>query len=139
MTTDSFCPLDDLILFCLDTLCPCDLTFITNHVSKFDSATIEKRLNSTEYWENVKKFKKIPLFIFEIIFILDGNWVSRSLAVLTSKRLLALECVQVKTTNQSRVFLILTNHRRPASTSSPSPRPGSCTVRTLATASTPRS
>ena len=95
MTTASFCPLDDLILFCLDTLSPCDLTFIANHVRKFDSATIEKRLNSTEYWENVKKFKKIPLFIFEIIFILDGHWVSRSLAVLTSKRLLALECVQV--------------------------------------------
>ena len=95
MATVSFSPLDDLILFCLDTLCPCDLTFIANHVSRLDSASIEKRLNSTEYWENVKKFKKIPLFIFEIIFILDGNWVSRSLAVLTSKRLLALECVQV--------------------------------------------
>ena len=99
----SFSPLDDLILFCLDTLCPCDLRFIINHVRKLDPASIEKRLNSTEYWENVKKFKKIPLFIFEIIFILDGNWISRSLAVLTSKRLLALECVQVRNQSQASI------------------------------------
>ena len=96
MAATTFSSLDDLILFCLDTLCPCDLNFIASHVTKWDSATIQKRLNSSEYWENVKKFKKIPLFIFEVIFILDGNWVSRSLVVLTSRRLLALECVQVR-------------------------------------------
>ena len=89
-----FSPLEDLIIYCLDTLCPCDISFISNHISNWNSTSIEKHLNDQDYWKNVSQFKKLPLFIFEIIFIKDGHWVSRSLMLLTTKRLIPLQCKQ---------------------------------------------
>ena len=88
--------LDDLVLFCLDTLSPCDINFIRDHHSVVDKSSIEERLNNPDYWSNVGSFKKMPLFLFEIIFIKDGHWISRSLMILTSNKLIPLTCSQSK-------------------------------------------
>ena len=87
--------MEDLILFCLDTLSPCDTKFIFDHCEEAeDESVIDLRLNSQEYWRKVKEFKKLPVFIFEIIFIREGNWISRSLMILTTNRLIPLRCRQ---------------------------------------------
>ena len=92
MSSNKFCPLDDLLVFTLETLSPCDINFISGHLERRDEKSIEARLNTSEYWSNTRQFKKIPLMVFEIIFILDGHWISRSLMLLTSKRLIPLRC-----------------------------------------------
>ena len=80
------------MVFVLETLSPCDIKFISDHVTAKDEGSIEARLNQSDYWSNTRQFKKIPLLMFEIIFILDGNWTSRSLMLLTSKRIIPLRC-----------------------------------------------
>ena len=92
MSENKFSALEDLLVFVLETLSPCDLKFISDHIPARDEASIEARLNQSAYWSNTRQFKKIPLLMFEIIFILDGNWTSRSLMLLTSKRIIPLRC-----------------------------------------------
>ena len=61
---------ESFVIYCLDILCPCDISFITNHLRHgIESKTVEAHLNLQDYWDLVKQFKKKPVFIFEIIFI----------------------------------------------------------------------
>ena len=92
MEKTKFSPLEDPLVFMLETLSPCDIHFIAGHMESRDAKSIEARLNQSDYWSNTRQFKKIPLMMFEIIFIRDGNWISRSLMLLTSKRLIPLRC-----------------------------------------------
>ena len=92
MSGSKFSPLEDLLVFVLETLSPCDIKFISDHITARDEGSIQARLNQSDYWNNTRQFKKLPLLMFEIIFILDGNWTSRSLMLLTSKRIIPLRC-----------------------------------------------
>ena len=89
-----FTALDDFLIYVLDTLSPFDIKFISDHVRKKDEKSIKERLNHSEYWKNTVAFKRLPLFVFETIFIRDGNWASRTLLLLTAKRLIPLHCKQ---------------------------------------------
>jgi len=89
-----FSALEDLLIYALDTLSPFDAKFISDHMAKKDEKSIEERLNHSEYWKNTVSFKKLPMFMFEVIFICDGNWTSRSLLLMTAKRLIPLRCNQ---------------------------------------------
>ena len=41
-TTHKLSPLDDLVLYCLDMLCPCDINFITNHMdTRWEAGSVE--------------------------------------------------------------------------------------------------
>eukprot|EP00092_Neocalanus_flemingeri_P041086 GFUD01044743.1.p1 GENE.GFUD01044743.1~~GFUD01044743.1.p1 ORF type:complete len:582 (-),score=118.59 GFUD01044743.1:147-1892(-) len=89
-----FLAVEDLLIYALDTLSPFDAKFISDHMVKRDEQSIADRLNDSEYWKKTIAFKKLPIFMFEVIFIRDGNWTSRSLLLLTAKRLVPLRCKQ---------------------------------------------
>ena len=89
-----FSALEDFLLWTLDSLCPFDSRFISEHTAGRDQAAVTARLNHSDYWQQVQQFKKLPLFMFEIIFVRGGDWVSRSLVLLTAKRLIPLTCSQ---------------------------------------------
>ena len=94
-TTHKHSPLDDLVLYCLDMLCPCDINFITNHLdSRWEAGSVEARLNSSQYWATVARLKKVPVFLLELIMERAGHWVSRSLVLVTARRVVALRCRQ---------------------------------------------
>ena len=89
-----FSALEDFLLWTLDSLCPFDSRFISEHTVGRDQAAVTARLNHSDYWQQVRQFKKLPLFTFEIIFVRGGDWVSRSLVLLTAKRLIPLTCTK---------------------------------------------
>ena len=93
-TPGQFSAVEDLLIYALDTLSPFDAKFISDHMGKRDVKSIADRLNDSEYWKKTISFKKLPIFMFEVIFIRDGNWTSRSLLLLTAKRLVPLRCKQ---------------------------------------------
>jgi len=93
-TPGVFSAVEDLLIYILDTLSPFDAKFISDHMGRRNETAIADRLNNSNYWKKTISFKKLPIFMFEVIFIRDGNWTSRSLLLLTAKRMVPLRCKQ---------------------------------------------
>ena len=91
---DVFSEVEDLVIHGLDTISPFDAKFISEHMVKREEAQIEKRLNEMDFRKLSFAFQKLPILIFEVVFVNDGILRSRSLMLLTEKQLVSLKCTQ---------------------------------------------
>ena len=89
---DAFTEVEDLIIHALDTISPFDAKFISEHMHKREEAQIEKRLNEMDFRKLSFAFGKLPILIFEVVFVNEGILRSRSLMLLTEKQLVSLKC-----------------------------------------------
>ena len=89
---DAFTEVEDLIIHALDTVSPFDAKFISEHMHKREEAQIEKRLNEMDFRKRSFAFGKLPILIFEVVFVNEGIMRSRSLMLLTAKQLISLKC-----------------------------------------------
>jgi len=87
-----FTQVEDLIIHALDTVSPFDAKFISDHMNKRDEQSIEKRLNDHDFRKLSFSFQKLPILMFEVVFVNEGILRSRSLMLLTQKQLLSLKC-----------------------------------------------
>ena len=75
---------DDWIIRSLDLLSPFDADFISDHLRRKTKSEIEYRLNDIQFRREAAEFKKIPTFVFEIIFIRDRVVAHKCLMLLTA-------------------------------------------------------
>ena len=75
---------DDWIIRSLDLLSPFDADFISDHLGRKTKSEIEYRLNDIQFRREAAEFKKIPTFVFEIIFIRDRVVAHKCLMLLTA-------------------------------------------------------
>eukprot|EP00092_Neocalanus_flemingeri_P039620 GFUD01043146.1.p1 GENE.GFUD01043146.1~~GFUD01043146.1.p1 ORF type:complete len:618 (-),score=188.28 GFUD01043146.1:78-1931(-) len=87
-----FTEVEDLIIHALDTVSPFDAKFISDHMTKRDEQSIEKRLNELDFRKLSFSFQKLPILMFEVVFVNEGILRSRSLMLLTQKQLISLKC-----------------------------------------------
>ena len=90
--TEVFTEVEDLVIHALDTISPFDAKFISEHMHKREEVQIEKRLNEMDFRKLSFTFQKLPLLMFEVVFVNEGILRSRSLMVLTEKQLVSLKC-----------------------------------------------
>jgi len=83
---------DDWIIRSLDLLSPFDVDFISDHLRRKTKSEIEYRLNDIQFRKEASEFKKIPTFVFEIIFLRDRVVASKCLMLLTSSEIIPLPC-----------------------------------------------
>ena len=77
---------EDFIIRALDLLSPYDTDFIHNHFAFRTKSEIEYRLNDPHFRLGAADFKKVPSFMFELIFLRNRVVASRSLMLLTQKQ-----------------------------------------------------
>ena len=74
----------DWIIRSLDLLSPFDTEFISAHLRSKSQTEIEFRLNDIQFRREAAEFKKIPTFVFEIIFLRDRVVAHKCLMLLTA-------------------------------------------------------
>ena len=74
----------DWIIRSLDLLSPFDTEFISDHLRSKSKTEIEYRLNDIQFRREAAEFKKIPTFVFEIIFLRDRVVAHKCLMLLTA-------------------------------------------------------
>ena len=74
----------DWIIRSLDLLSPFDTEFISDHLRTRSKSEIEYRLNDIQFRREAAEFKKIPTFVFEIMFIRDRVMAHKCLMLLTA-------------------------------------------------------
>ena len=74
----------DWIIRSLDLLSPFDTEFISDHLRSKSKTEIEYRLNDIQFRRGAAEFKKIPTFVFEMIFIRDRVVAHKCLMLLTA-------------------------------------------------------
>ena len=77
---------EDWTVRSLDLLSPFDTDFITDHLRGRSKSEIEYRLNDPQFRLGATEFKKVPLFIFELIFLRDRVVAHKCLMLLTTKQ-----------------------------------------------------
>jgi len=87
-----FTEVEDLIIHALDTVSPFDAKFISDHMTKRDEQSVEKRLNDHEFRKLSFSFQKLPILMFEVMFVAEGVLRSRSLMLLTQRQMISLKC-----------------------------------------------
>ena len=83
---------EDWTIRSLDLLSPFDTDFISDHLRTRTKSEIEYRLNDPRFRQGAAEFKKIPIFIFELIFMRDRVVAHKCLMLLTSKQIIPLPC-----------------------------------------------
>jgi len=81
---------EDLIIHALDTICPFDAKFISDHMLNRDEHQVERRLSDHSFRKLSFTFQKLPSLIFELLFV-NGSERSSSLMLLTEKQLISLK------------------------------------------------
>ena len=87
---DQFTDTEDLVIYALDTISPFDAKFISQHMVDRDEHQIERRLVDHNFRKKSFNFQKLPLMMFEMVFVSESNERMPSLMILTQKQLLQL-------------------------------------------------
>ena len=87
---DQFTDTEDLVIYALDTISPFDAKFISQHMADRDEHQIERRLVDNAFRKKSFNFQKLPLMMFEMVFVSESNERMPNLMILTQKQLLQL-------------------------------------------------
>ena len=87
---DQFTDTEDLVIYALDTISPFDAKFISQHMADRDEHQIERRLVDNAFRKKSFNFQKLPLMMFELVFVSESNERMPNLMILTQKQLLQL-------------------------------------------------
>ena len=87
---DQFTDTEDLVIYALDTISPFDAKFISQHMADRDEHQIERRLVDNAFRKKSFNFQKLPLMMFEMVFVSESNERMPSLMILTQRQLLQL-------------------------------------------------
>lgn len=90
--SSGYSEVEDWTLRSLDLLSPFDTDFISDHFRVKTRSEIEYRLNDPQFRLEAAEFKKVPIFIFELIFIRDRMLAHKCLMLLTTKDIIPLPC-----------------------------------------------
>ena len=90
--SSGYTEVEDWILRSLDLLSPFDTDFISDHFRAKTRSEIEYRLNDPQFRLEAAEFKKVPIFIFELIFTRDRMLAHKCLMLLTTKEIIPLPC-----------------------------------------------
>lgn len=104
---DMFTEFEDLIIHALDTISPFDSKFISEHLIRREEATVERRLTDHEFRKKSFAFGKLPVLMFEVLFLNEGIQRSRSLMLLTQTQLVSLRCKQQAACNHGTGLEVL--------------------------------
>lgn len=87
---DQFTDTEDLVIYALDTISPFDAKFISQHMADRDEHQIERRLVDNAFRKKSFNFQKLPLMMFEMVFVSESNERMPNLMILTQRQLLQL-------------------------------------------------
>ena len=91
-TKQDYSEVEDWTIRSLDLLSPFDTDFISDHLRSRTKSEIEYRLNDPHFRRGASEFKKVPIFIFELVFSRDRLVAHKCLMLLTSKQIIPLPC-----------------------------------------------